>query len=299
MQKLKYEDVKKEIEENTHCRLLSTEYLGLKHKMKFKCECGNEFENSLQAMRTRKKQYCNECANRRMQFINKKDSNKAIKEIKDKLGNEYDVLGEYYNINTKIKIKHLSCGNEYEQRPSAILHQGAKCPYCSRNVKKTTEKFRQEIEKIFGDEYEVLGEYITAKTPITIRHNKCGNEFKIEPTNFLTHRTCTFCTSRSKGEDRISEYLNKKSIRYEREKRFDNCVGKRRLPFDFYLNDYNILIEYDGIQHFKPSFNEKEFKNIKINDIIKNNFCRDNNIKLIRIPYTEYKNIETILEHAL
>lgn len=82
-------------------------------------------------------------------------------------------------------------------------------------------------------------------------------------------------------------------------KRFDGCKNQKKLPFDFYLNDFNIIIEYDGIQHFKPSFNEKEFKNIKVNDEIKNKFCKDNNIKLIRIPYWEFENIENILESVI
>lgn len=132
-----------------------------------------------------------------------------------------------------------------------------------------------------------------------MKHNKCGNKWWVQPTNLLSYQSCVFCSPRSRGEDKISEILNKNGINYEREKRFEGCKGKKKLPFDFYLNDFNILIEYDGIQHFKASFNEKEFKNIKINDKIKNKFCEDNNIKLIRIPYWDFDNIETILESVI
>ena len=68
--------------------------------------------------------------------------------------------------------------------------------------------------------------------------------------------------------------------------------------FWFYLPDYNLLIEYDGRQHFEISeyFGGYEgFINTKIRDTIKNIYCRNNNIDLLRIPYWEFDNIENIL----
>ena len=80
------------------------------------------------------------------------------------------------------------------------------------------------------------------------------------------------------------------------------------MPFDFYLPEYNVCIEYDGIQHFEPTrFNKKmtieeandNFIQQKFRDEIKNNYCKNNNIKLLRIPYTEYDNIEKIINKYL
>lgn len=74
---------------------------------------------------------------------------------------------------------------------------------------------------------------------------------------------------------------------------------KNKLPFDFYIKKYNLCIEYDGEQHFiKKSFNmdEEEFLLIKKRDEIKNNFCKKNKINLIRIHFTEQKNIDNILK---
>lgn len=71
------------------------------------------------------------------------------------------------------------------------------------------------------------------------------------------------------------------------------------LRFDFYLSDYNILIEYNGKQHYYsiPYFGgEDTLKRQKVNDAIKEKYCQDNNIKLIRIPYWDFNNIESILE---
>lgn len=294
------EEIKEKIERTTHCKLISTEYINRKTKMRFICECGNEFENTLAAMEARNKQYCNECSNKKMHDRFVKTQEQFEKEMLEKLGDEYILLSQYKNINTKVLIKHLKCNNSWEVRPSSLLHQNCRCPFCcSNNIKKDTEQFKREVYELTKGEFEVLSEYVNAKIQILMKHNKCGNKWWVEPTNFLSYHSCIFCSSRSKGEDKISEILNKKGIDYEREKRFEGCKGKRKLPFDFYLNDFNILIEYDGIQHFKPSFNEKEFKNIKINDEIKNKFCKDNNIKLIRIPYWDFDNIETILESVI
>ncbi|WP_156876155.1 hypothetical protein [Clostridium kluyveri] len=294
------EELKQKIKETTHCELLSTKYVNRKTKMKFRCECGNKFENTLMAMEARNKQYCNECSNKLMHDKFVKTQEEFEKELCKVLGEEYVALTPYKNINSKITVKHLECDYTWNVRPSSILHQHCKCPKCyGNNMKKTTRQFKLEVYNLVGDEFYVLGEYKSAKIPILIKHNVCGNAWEVEPTNFLTNKACVFCSPRSKGEDKIANILNDKHILYEREKRFNDCIGKRKLPFDFYLPDYNIVIEYDGIQHFKPSFNKKEFKNIKINDETKNNYCKDNNIKLLRIPYWEFNNIETILESAL
>jgi len=87
-----------------------------------------------------------------------------------------------------------------------------------------------------------------------------------------------------------------------KEYKFDNCKNKNPLPFDFYLPEHNICIEFDGEQHFKSiSYfgGEKGFKNTQKNDLIKTSYCKENNIKLIRINYLEFKKIEEILNKNL
>lgn len=68
------------------------------------------------------------------------------------------------------------------------------------------------------------------------------------------------------------------------------------------MPDYNIAIEYDGKQHFEDVYfggKESTLDYVKSNDKIKTEYCKNNNIKLIRIPYTELKNINTILEQEI
>jgi len=112
---------------------------------------------------------------------------------------------------------------------------------------------------------------------------------------------CPRCRD-SKGEKRVENFLLKYSINYEKQFRFDDCRDIRVLKFDFAVLNENLLfclIEYDGETHFipynkSPNANEK-LKDIKRKDKIKNKYCNDNNINLLRIPYWEFDNIEKIL----
>ncbi len=112
MRKLTLKEVKREISQNTHCEVISTEYRNSKTKLKFRCECGNEFENTLQAMRVRNKQYCNECSKRFLHDMFAKTQYEFEKEVNDVLGDNYKVLTQYVNVNTNVLVKHLVCGYE-------------------------------------------------------------------------------------------------------------------------------------------------------------------------------------------
>lgn len=110
------------------------------------------------------------------------------------------------------------------------------------------------------------------------------------------------------GEKIIALFLDKFNILYEREKSFKGCINpktKASLRYDFFLPTYNLCIEFDGRQHFFPS---KDFYGAKAShefckqlyrDGIKTQFCNNNNINLLRINYTQYDSINTILENML
>ena len=123
----------------------------------------------------------------------------------------------------------------------------------------------------------------------------CGEECFISSKNIKNQFSCG-CI-RSKGEQNIISLLKENNILYQREKTFDDCVfpdTNRKAKFDFYLPDLNILIEYDGQQHFMPvDFGNygkdialKRFSDQKVKDNYKNQWCINKGITLIRIPYT-------------
>ena len=107
---------------------------------------------------------------------------------------------------------------------------------------------------------------------------------------------------KSFGERKIKEYLEMNSISFIKEKKFETCKKINHLPFDFYLPEYNICIEYDGELHYRssPLFGgDNTLKRIKSNDRLKSKWCKDNNITLIRIPYKKKNKIFKILTEVI
>ena len=136
----------------------------------------------------------------------------------------------------------------------------------------------------------------------------CGKECEYPGSELLREWgaiSCGCLCHKSKGELRIKDYLEKKSFLFKEQKTFNDCINPKTnalLKFDFYLPDYNCCIEYDGEQHFRiVNFfgGEKGFIERQYRDNLKTQYCKNNNIKLIRISYTEFNNIEEILTKEL
>lgn len=121
----------------------------------------------------------------------------------------------------------------------------------------------------------------------------CGNFTEVSVGQLVRGHTLSCgCKHQSKWEMFINDYLTSLNIIFIPQKRFNDCKNKKQsdmLPFDFYLPDYNLCIEYDGEHHFHPieiwGGYEKFIVNQE-NDQIKNEYCKNNNITLLRLPYT-------------
>lgn len=246
---------------------------------------------------------CPKCANN----IHK-DTMKIRDEVYGIVGSEYEVLGEYINSNTPILFRHNLCGTKFKMSPKAFLHQGQRCPNeryirSAESNRLPLEKLKEQIKNIVGLEYEITEDYQGAAKKATFIHHKCGRNFRMEPTRFVNEGIrCTHCyldQNRSKGEEVIIEYLKQKNLDYQEQYRISECRNIRPLPFDFAIFDrkhkLQLLIEYDGTQHFTPKFPNgiENLKNIQINDNIKNLYCRDNGIPLFRIKYVRSNNPNT------
>lgn len=209
--------------------------------------------------------------------------------FKEKMFNihpDIEIVGEYVNINTKVKCMCQN-GHMFNGLPKN-LYKGEGCPICAGNAKKTHEQYVKEVSQI-NDEIEVLGNYINCNTPIQHRCKKCNYIWVSKPGHVLKWHGCPICHS-SIGERTVEKYLNDHSIRYIRQYIFEDCKNIRVLPFDFYLCDLNVCIEYDGIQHFQPIDyfgGEEEFAKLNLRDKIKTDYCLSNNIPLLRIGYNE------------
>lgn len=277
------------IEKNGEC--LSTEYINCRTKLKFKCNDGHVWETLPRTIKY-SKSWCPICSGHI-----KLDINEAQEIAKHNGGKCISPI--YTNANTNLlwECKH---GHIWLANINRIKNSNDWCPICSKNKKLTIE----EMQKIAIERNGkcISEKYINSNTKL-LWECKFGHQWMAKPRQIKNlNRWCPICNE-SLGERIIDGYLKRNNVLFEREKKFKNCKGKR---FDFYLPEYNILIEYDGKQHFMPvnfygCSNEKAEKTYlysKHSDEIKNKYCLDNNIRLIRIPYT-IKNIEDYLNNEL
>ena len=210
----------------------------------------------------------------------------------------------YINANTKISILCKKHGL-FNQRPSMHL-KGEGCPSCGeiiRKIKKTKtlSDFIKDVKIVHGEKYDYsLVNYEKSNKKILIICNEHGI-FTQTPNNHLNGAGCPKC-KKSKGERNIRNYLDNNNIIYIQQKAFTDCKNKKPLYFDFYISKYNLLIEYDGELHTKSvaffgGDNGLQYR--MNNDKIKNEYVLINNLKLLRINYVDFQNIDNILNHTL
>ena len=126
---------------------------------------------------------------------------------------------------------------------------------------------------------------------------ECGNHIEVSGINLRKGHTRSCGCIKSFGEAKIQHLLEENNITFQTQKMFDNCRfpdTQQMARFDFFI-DGKYLIEYDGQQHFGVGGGwgdiERNYEKIKFNDEYKNLWCKENNIPLIRIPYTAYSNL--------
>lgn len=265
------------------------EYVGSHSKIKIICKEHGVFEQS--STNHLSGGGCPICCNNV-----KLTTEEFIKRAKKLHGDKYDYsLVDYKNTGTKVKIICPIHG-EFQQRPTGHL-SGKECRKCGfiktiSHTKMSKDEFIEKAKKIHGDKYDYSkSEYINCDKKILIICPKHG-EFKQSPYCHLVGYRCPTCKS-SKGELKVKNFLDENNIKYIPQHFFPDCKYKNVLKFDFYLPYYNICIEYDGQQHFEPSFMNYYGKTLNENkkrDEIKNQYCLNNNIKLIRIKYDQNVN---------
>lgn len=244
---------------------------------------------------------CIKCINE----IKKKDNTKFKDELINLFGDKYNL--DNINYDGYDKAVELNCPlhGSFHKLPKHILN-GSGCQKCNKINADALQK--QDIDILinkfnnihnFYYDYSLV-DYINVYTKIKIICPKHG-EFLQQPREHLKGASCPKCKN-SKGEKIILNYLTNKNINFVTQKQYDECISNKgyKLRFDFYLSDYNTCIEYDGKQHYHiinyfnglDGFNER-----KTNDSIKNSYCQENNITLIRIKYDD--DIISILDNLL
>jgi hypothetical protein len=228
-----------------------------------------------------------------------KNQEDFLRKCYDKHGDKYDYsLVEYTGSQNKVKI--IFEGKIYEQKAGAHIHSSGLVEKVI--LKKTTKQFIKESNEIHNFRYDYSKvNYVNNQTKVIITCSIHG-DFEQVSSSHLSGAGCPHCME-SKGERKISKFLDQKNIEYVRQKKFDDCIGLRyKLPFDFYLPKYRVAIEFDGKQHYEPMeyFGGLEsYNRLKVNDKIKNDYCEDNFIELIRIRYDQIDRIYDILNECL
>jgi len=205
---------------------------------------------------------------------------KARKKWKDK----YDYsLVNFTTANDKVKI--ILDGIVYDQTP----HNHLKYAPEKKLSKRTNETFISLANEIHDKKYTYENvDYKNDRSKVFITCPVHG-DFDQSPNAHLRGQGCPSCRE-SYGEKEIAKFLNNYDVLFERQKKFPDCRDESHLRFDFYLPKFRTCIAFDGIQHSEPLScfgGTKAFFKLQKRDKIKNNYCEENFINLIRIKYDQ------------
>lgn len=212
------------------------------------------------------------------------------------------LIGEYVNKRIKAKFRCLIDGYEWDVSPSSLLRNHG-CPECSRiNMMNSHEEFLDKLSKMNNHNVEPVSKYEGVVNNITMKCNDCNEIFITSPHNLYHNVGCPNC-SLPKGERRIKEYLINHNVLFDIHREFDDLRGINNglLSYDFYLLDYNILIEYQGEFHDGTARqqSDEQFEIQQEHDRRKREYAEKSNIKLLEIWYWDFDNIEKILSEKL
>ena len=219
--------------------------------------------------------------------------------------NKYSYIEDSFTkLSNKIKI---ICPEHGEFEQTAFSHKcGSKCKLCDIKNRANLQKLDKleainNLIKVHGEKYDYsYSNYSSYNKKIKIicpTHGEFIQRYDVH----LSGCGCNKCKV-SIGEQAVINFLNEKSIKYTYNYSFEDCKNINNLKFDFYLYDNNTCIEFDGIQHFEPIEyfgGNKGFEYMKKCDLIKDDYCLEKNIKLIRISYKDYEIIHDILNKIL
>lgn len=168
---------------------------------------------------------------------------------------------------------------------------------------------------LYGSQHDIPSKVVGTRASKIKNHTdvlcvcKCGNEFWCDFGLWKTMAKvqCNSCSKiQSNLECLTQQYLDTLGVEYITQYKFPECRNVRALPFDFYIPKHNLCIEVDGEGHYFSRFHqqhtkdkakqEKMFRQTQRNDAIKTQYCKDNNIKLLRLKYTLYRSGNKLLD---
>lgn len=218
----------------------------------------------------------------------KPPKNEVLDDLKQ-INPQIEILSDFNGVMNKVDYI-CNIHNYKSNKELRALLKGKGCPYCGfEKLSKSKCHTKDDAETVLkknNPNIIILDDYVSGVYSYNLQCKKCGHIWfgKI----YSTH-TCPNCERFYKCEQIVGEILTDNNIQFIFQKRFDECRDKKTLPFDYYLPKNNICIEYQGRQHYmsnKHFDGEKGFIIRQKHDQIKRDYCKDNGITLIEIPYT-------------
>lgn len=252
------------------------------------CDCGNLYYVITSNLTTGHTTRCSKCSNSIVDLTGKTFGKLTVLQQNKTYRKEHNISGYHAYWDCQCE-----CGNITTVK-GTDLSSGAttQCGYCANNV------FIDETNNRYG--YLTIIQYLHPgyHSSIWLAQCDCGNTCEVNINDLRRGKAKLSCgckSIRSKGELEIRQLLDNNNIIYEEQYVFDNLRGNRnrRLPYDFAIlkNNYPArLIEFDGEQHQRNTDyfgGEEKFIRRQELDNIKNQYAKDNNIPLVRIPYNQ------------
>lgn len=274
------------------------EYTKVTKPITIKClKCGaiKKYASCSNYLGSSRKGVC-ECYNENSHNTRHNNNKQTILDTIKNTNNVFESFG-YRQLSKKYTVKVLctKCNQVFEKSWQGYL-KNSECSYCENKQKLNTQPF----STLISEEYELLSEYENQEKKVLVRHKECGFIWKVRPHNFLNYIGCPKCNKkRSVGEQKVQRYLDSHYIVSDIEVSFDWQSNKKR-RYDFYLPEYNLIIEYMGEQHYRSSslFETKAEEQQKI-DEIKRQECLQNGINYLAICYKDFAIVDNILEKAI
>jgi len=283
-------------------KLLSNEFKDANQPIRYECQNHKDKELKASWNNISRGFGCPYCARER------------VKHSYDKIKLEFEQRGYTLVSKTYVKAGELleyTCSlhpNTIQKITYNNLQRGHGCAYCAGNVKFTYDDVRRLFE---SKNYTLISlEYKNSKTKLEYicnAHPEHTQKITVDALN--AGKGCQDCWGgrNSKLSKAIESVLINRNVIFYKEHRFNDCRLELPLAFDFYLPDFNMCIEVDGQQHFKPvTFRnmsreqaQKEYEKTIARDAAKDDYCKKKDIRLLRIPYYEAEQASEIIFKAL
>lgn len=257
----------------------------------------------------RRNQGCNLCSIERNKCATRY-TDESFKQKALSFNSNLIFLSDYQSIKSPIKVQCKKCGYIWNPVAEVLIREEdhCGCPKCAGNAILTPDEFKSRLQETHP-ELTLLSDYVRSNQQVHVQCNDCGFDFWIIPNKLQQGQHCPHCKI-SNGERLIKNYLDKNEIEYTYNKKYDGLIGigGRQLSYDFYLPEYNVLIEMQGIQHVQPvdftySHNiglaETNFKKQQEHDKRKREYAATHNIPLLEIWYDEIDHVDSILDSYL